>query len=464
MSVLNRIARIVRATSVVLRKLASNSLATVSTVLARRKPAQLLTLGFLSYVVLGVLLLSLPAAKSQPVSTLDNLFNVTSAVSTTGLSTVSVAGSYSLFGQFVLLCLFQLGGIGYMTISSFVLLARGRTLSDSRVGVLQAEFALPEELDIKTFIRQVVLFTVIIEFVGTIVLYREFQAAGVERPAWSALFHCVSAFATAGFSLNDNSLEGFRGNYVVCATIGVLCYLGAIGFIVIQDAWRAARSREINLTFTSKVILVMTALILIIGTPLLYFTDGSLQGIPPGERFLVSAFQIMTASSTAGFNTVPISQMSAASLALIMMAMVIGASPSGTGGGIKTTAVSSLLAVLLSTLAGRQRVVFWNHEIPIARLFTATASATMYLICLAVGAFLLCLVERHEFLAIVFEAGSALGTVGLSMGITGQLSDAGKLLITLLMFVGRVGPLTIGLAFFQPRRSIAVHGSADLAV
>ncbi len=464
MSVLNRVARIVRATGVVLRKLVGNSLTAVSVVLTRLKPAQLLTLGFLSYVVLGVLLLSLTWATSRPVSTLDNLFVVTSAVSTTGLSTVSVAGSYSFFGQFVLLCLFQLGGIGYMTISSFVLLARGRTLSSYRVGVLQAEFALPEELDIKSFIRQVVLFTVIIEFVGTIVLYREFQMAGVESPAWSALFHCVSAFATAGFSLNDDSLEGFRGNYVVCATIGILCYLGAIGFIVIQDAWRAARSREIRITFTSKVILAMTALILIVGTPLLYFTDGSLQGVPPGERFVISAFQIMTASSTAGFNTVPILQLSAASLALIMMAMVIGASPSGTGGGIKTTTLSSLLAVLLSALTGRQRVTFWNHEIPLIRIFTATASATMYLICLAVGAFVMCLVDRHEFLPIVFEAASALGTVGLSLGITGDLTDAGKLLITLLMFLGRVGPLTIGMAFMHRRYTVEPRGRADLAV
>jgi trk system potassium uptake protein TrkH len=172
----------------------------------------------------------------------------------------------------------------------------------------------------------------------------------------------------------------------------------------------------------------------------------------------------MTASSTAGFNTAPIASLSTSSLVLITIVMIIGASPSGTGGGIKTTTLSSLLAVLVSTACGRRRVTFWNHEIPIARIFTATAAATMYLICLAIGVFLLSLAERQPFLSIVFEAASALGTVGLSLGITGELTDAGKLLVTLLMFLGRVGPLTIGLALFHRTVVLATNRKADLAV
>jgi trk system potassium uptake protein TrkH len=208
----------------------------------------------------------------------------------------------------------------------------------------------------------------------------------------------------------------------------------------------------------------MTAAVLAIGAPLLFFTDASLQNLPLRERVYAAAFQVMTASSTAGFNTVPISAMSASSLVLITIAMIIGASPSGTGGGIKTTTLSSLLAVLVSTACGRQRIAFWNHEIPISRIFTATAAATMYLICLSVGVFLLCLVERQPFLSIVFEAASALGTVGLSLGITGDLTDAGKLLVTLLMFFGRVGPLTIGLALFHRKIVVTANRTADLAV
>jgi trk/ktr system potassium uptake protein len=428
------------------------------------KPAQFLTLGFLSYVVLGVLLLSLPAAQEQPVMLLDNLFNVTSAVSTTGLTTINVADHYTFVGEFVLLGLFQLGGIGYMTVSSFILLARGRALSDSRIGILKTEFALPEGLEIGSFIRDIVVFTMIIEIVGAALLYSEFSAAGVRDPLWSAVFHCVSAFATAGFSLNANSLEDFRGNGIVCTTIGSLSYLGAIGFIVIQDAWRAVRSKAYQITFTSKVILGITAFIFLSGTPLLYFGDASMLALPPLERFYAAAFQIMTASTTAGFNTVPISKLSSASLTLIMVAMIIGASPCGTGGGIKTTSLSSLWAVMISTLRNRPRITFWLHEIPLARVLTAVAAASMYLTCLAGGVFLLCLVEYHSFVAIVFEAASALGTVGLSMGITGELTAMGKLLVTLLMFVGRVGPLTIGLAFFHRGVNVPVCKRADLAV
>jgi trk system potassium uptake protein len=428
------------------------------------RPAQTLVLGFLSYAVAGVLLLSLPWAQRQPVGVLDNLFNVVSAVSTTGLTTISVADSYTFFGQFVLVCLFQLGGIGYMTVSSFIILARGRPLSGTRVGILRAEFTLPEGLDLQAFIRQVVLFTLAIEALGTTILYAAFAKADVESPLWSAVFHCVSAFATAGFSLYNDSLERFRDDPVVCATIGALAYLGAIGFIVIQDAWRAARSGERRITFTSQVILSMTAMIFVVGSAVLYFVDGSLQNLPPVERWGAAAFQVMTASSTAGFNTVPIADLSAATLTLITVVMIIGASPSGTGGGIKTTTLSSLLAVLSSVARGRSRVLFKGREIPVARVLTAVASTTFYLAFLTLGVFFLCLAESHEFLSIVFEAASALGTVGLSLGITGDLTPAGKTLVTLLMFVGRTGPLTIGLALFRQSGASTNSNKADLAV
>jgi trk system potassium uptake protein TrkH len=428
------------------------------------KPTQLLTLGFLSYVVLGVGLLSLPWAQSQSVGLLDNLFNVASAISTTGLTTVSVSDSYTFFGELVILCLFQLGGVGYMTLSSFVVLARGQSLGGPRLGVLRTQFALPKEFNVRHFVRDVVVFTTIIEIVGTMLLYFEFRAAGVDDPLWSAAFHCVSAFATAGFSLNNDSLEGFRSNGVVGATIGVLSYLGAIGFIVIQDIWRTARRKQQRISFTSKVILTVSAGILLVGTPILFFTDHSLQSLPPMERFCAATFQIMTSSTTAGFNTVPTSGLASASLALTIVVMIVGASPSGTGGGAKTTTVSALLAVLSTMLRGRTTVMLFRHEIPPARVLSATAAAALYLVCLAVGVFLLCLVEVHTFLEIVFEATSALGTVGLSLGITGSLSGAGKLLVVLLMFLGRVGPLTIGLALIRRGNHPAVRRLADLAV
>jgi trk system potassium uptake protein TrkH len=432
--------------------------------LESRKPPQLLVFGLLSYVIIGVVLLSLPWAQSKHVGLLDNLFTATSGMSTTGLTTVSVSDSYTFFGELVVLCLFQLGGIGYMTLSSFVMLASGQTLQRRRTGVLQTQFVLPREMHIGRFVSEVIIFTAIVEVVGAALLYLEFRAAGVENAVWSAVFHSVSAFTTAGFSLNNDSLESFRGDGLVCVTIGVLCYLGALGFIVMQDAWQTWRGHRQRMTFTSRVILIVTFAIFVVATPILYFEDSSLAGLPPLERFYAAAFQVMTASTTAGFNSVPIHGMAAASFALIIIMMIIGASPSGTGGGLKTTTLSALIGVLLSMLRGRPVVQFYGHEIPMARILTATASAAMYFICLAVGVFLLCLIESHSFVEIVFEAASALGTVGLSLGITGGLTEWGKIVITLLMFVGRAGPLTIGVALVRRAEHPAVRRIADLAV
>lgn len=435
--------------------------------LSTLKPAQLLTLGFLSYVVVGVLLLSLPLAQSdalpQPVRFIDNLFNVVSAMSTTGLTTISVADNYSFLGELVLLGLFQLGGIGYMTVTSFIILARGYELSEIRENVLRQEFPLPERVNLRRFVKQVIAFTIIIESVGALLLYIAFSRAGVESPLWSAIFHSVSAFATAGFSLNNNSLEGFVADPLVNVTILTLCYLGAIGFIVLQDAWMAWRYPARRVSFTSKVILAMSAAVLIVATPILYFVEPAIAALPWPDRLLAAVFQVGSASTTAGFNTVPIGGLSAASLSLVVIIMVIGASPSGTGGGIKTTGLATLVAVLVSTLRGRRHVMLWGHEIPAGRIATATAAAVLYVGILLIGTWFLAFAERQDFLKLSFEAASALGTVGLSTGITGELSDAGKCIITLLMFVGRVGPITLALALLAEDEAMPAH-QADLAV
>jgi len=427
------------------------------------KPAQLVACGFLSYAVLGTALLSLPFARETPVRLIDNLFNVVSAISTTGLTTISVPDSYRFFGEFVLLALFQLGGIGYMTTTSFIILACGRPLSETRVGVFYAGFSLPEGFRVARFIRHIVVFSLIIEAIGAALLYVEFRSYGVAQPLWSAVFHSVSACATAGFSLNNNSLEDFRASGIVNLTIGALCYLGAIGFIVLQDAYLAARYRQHRITFTSKVILIITGLVLAVGMPLFFACEPSLRSMPIRERIYTTFFQIMAASTTSGFNSIPIGKLSAASLTLIVVAMVIGASPSGTGGGIKTTSLSVLLGIAGSTLRGRSKITFFRHQIPAHRVATAVASATLYVSVLTAGVFLLSLTEKQDYLKLVFETASALGTVGLSTGITGELTDLGKWLVTVIMFIGRVGPLTLGFALMRSACRDIKHVEADLA-
>lgn len=420
------------------------------TAIARRLSApQLVFVGFLSYALLGWALLCPDLACGDRATVLDNLFTAVSAMSTTGLATVSVGEDYTWFGQFVILALVQLGGMGYMTLSSFVILARKQPLGPSREGVLKAQFALPSEFNIGHFVWQVAVFTFWIECLGTFVLYLEFRAAGQSQPLWHAVFHSVSAFCTAGFSLNNNSLEDYAANPAINITIGLLGYLGAVGFIVLADVWFSLRSRARRLTFTSKVILATTAGIFVVATPLLYCFDPLLGELPPAERLLTAAFQVMTASSTTGFNTVPISGMGGATIMLITLIMVVGASPSGTGGGVKTTSVSALFAVVWSTLRGRAEVSLMGREIPLERLQAAATQCTMYLGTLGLGVYALALAEGALTIELLFECVSALGTVGLSMGATAALGPTGKLVVIGLMFVGRVGPLTAGLALLQ---------------
>lgn len=420
-------------------------------------------LGFAAYMLVGALLLSLPFARTQPVPLLDNLFNAVSAVSTTGLTANTIGDTYTFFGEFVLLALFQVGGIGFMTLSSVLIIARGQPLSDARLGVLRAGFSVPHYFNLRHFLVQVVVFTFACEIIGAAILYWRFSALGLPDPLWSAVFHAVSAFATAGFSLNASGLEAFRDDWIVNLTITALCFLGAIGFIVVQDVWYSLRLRERLLTFTSKTILWMTLILFLLGSAGVYILTPDLHDLPLATGLLAAAFQAASASTTAGFNTVPIGAIPPASLVVLIILMLIGASPSGTGGGIKTTGVSAILGNLWSVLRARRTVAWLGYEVPIARVLLAFATASLYLLLLMFGVLALAITERKDFLPLVFEAASAIGTVGLSTGITADLSVAGKLVIIALMFIGRCGPLTIGLALVKPADSAHLRPD-DLAV
>ncbi|MDX2115197.1 MAG: potassium transporter TrkG [Planctomycetota bacterium] len=430
----------------------------------RLRAPQQLVLGFAWYVVAGWLLLCLPVSQAARAPMLDHLFTAASAVSTTGLTTVSVAETYTTFGEVVVLALFQLGGLGFMTLSSVLVLARGGSLSASRAGVLRAGFSVPHYFVLSRFIVHVVAYTAVVEAIGAGVLWWRFSELGVERPLWSAVFHSVSAFATAGFSLHNTSLEAYAGDWVVNVTVGCLCLFGAMGFIVFQDLWYSFKFRERMITFTTKVIVTMTLVIMIGGAMALFFIEPREAGAGWHEHLLVCGFQMVSASTTAGFNTTPIGGLSNASLVVIMLGMMVGASPSGTGGGMKTTTMSALCATVFSILRGRETVRWIGHEVPAVRLLQAVAAATVYLVLLWAGVAALSLTEEASFLALAFEAASAIGTVGLSMGVTGDLSWVGKVIVIGLMFAGRCGPLTLGLALLRPEAREEGVRRDDLAV
>jgi trk system potassium uptake protein TrkH len=408
------------------------------------------------YIVIGWVLLSLPVSQraGSTAISLDHLFTSTSAISTTGLTTISVSETYNFLGQFIVMALIQLGGIGYMTLGSFVILAQNKPLSKARLDIANVVFTLPESFKIYKFIKSVIVFTTVIEFFGAAALYVVFRETGIDNPIWSAIFHSVSAFCTAGFGLYNNSFENFSGHFWINTIIAVLSYLGAVGFIVFVDIWRRIRGKIDRITLTTKIILWATFYISLIGTVLFFITEPSIQNYPADKRLLASFFQTMAAMTTVGFNTIPIGTISRASLLLITTLMVIGASPAGTGGGLKSTTFSALWGLAVSTMKGRKDVSFWGRVIPEQRVRLAAASFCFYIAFLLVGVYFLSLTDSAvDFEKLLFEAASALGTVGLSTGITSSLAVMSKIILIGLMYAGRIGPLTFGLAMFVDRLS-----------
>ncbi len=440
----------------------------------RLHPVKAVALGYAGYMLAGWVLLCLPISEQDAtddlpaaeVSALDHLFTAASAVSTTGLATVSTPTSYSLFGEIVVLGMIQLGGLGYMTAGSFVILVGRRALSDRRREVSESAFSLPEGVKVERFLARVVLFTLLVEAAGALALYFCFVDAGVTDPLWPAIFHSVSAFCTAGFSLFTDSLEGFRGHFWTNAVVSALSLCGALGFLVLGDVWGVLTGGQKRLTLTSRIILASSAAVLGVGWLLLFVGDASLAELPADERVLTSFFQSMTAMTTVGFNTHPIGTLALPSVVLMLVLMVIGASPSGTGGGMKSTTVTAMFAVARASLTGRREITSLGRVIPEHRLRTAAATVAAYLTVLTVALYLLSLTEdlggpdaKFPFEDLLFETASALGTVGLSRGITGDLSTLGKLLFVGVMFLGRLGPLSFGVALLT--RAHATDATVD---
>ncbi|MBU2102252.1 MAG: potassium transporter KtrB [Candidatus Omnitrophica bacterium] len=427
-------------------------------------PVQLVVLGYMSYIFIGFILLCMPFVHKNFVYPLDNLFIATSAVSTTGLTTVIVSNDYNFWGQLVILILIQLGGIGYMTFSSFVILSTKRYLDDRTKDIAQVVFSIPKNFKIEKFIISVISFSAVVEVIGAIGLFFVFRKAGTENPLWNAIFHSISAFCTAGFSLFPDSFEGLANNFGLNAIISILSILGAMGFIVCVDVWRLIRGKEKHVTLTTKVILSITFWLLLAGSALMFLTESYGGGIGLDNRILFSFFQTMTALTTVGFNTVTISTMSKSAVMLICILMIIGASPSGTGGGLKTTTFSAIWGLMKSAIRGEKSVRILGATVPDDRVRTAVATFSFYISTLVIGTYLLTLTENGTFMDIFFEAASALGTVGLSMGITTALTVLGKLVIILLMYIGRVGPLTFGMAFYVKPELIFDDEKTDLAI
>jgi trk system potassium uptake protein TrkH len=412
----------------------------------RADSSRAIILGYLCYVFVGTLFLALPFCRvNHAGGWLDWLFVSASAVSTTGLSTMSTGNDFTLVGQIAILWLIQLGGLGYMTTGSFILLSVSGRMNRRREKTQRMVLNLPESVGLETIVRLILVYTLLVEAAGAVVLYRLFDAAGVPGALWSAIFHSVSSFCTAGFGLYDDSLSSFKDNIPVNAVICTLSILGSMGFLIVHDLWKTIVGLKINVAQTTRIIVLSTAIMICLGCVLVRAEEPLTNG---GYGWTAAFFQVVSACTTVGFNTLPMDQLSNATTFILIVLMLVGASPAGTGGGIKTTTVTALWAVMASVIRRSPEPTFAGKIIPEARRRIAVATTYFYVLMLCAGIYLLSAFQPGDLTDIVFECASALGTVGLSLGLTAHLNGAGMLVIIFLMVVGRIGPLLLASALF----------------
>jgi trk system potassium uptake protein TrkH len=331
---------------------------------------------------------------------------------------------------------------------------------------MKTEFTMPREFKIHDFLKSVIVFTLLMETIGAILFFVAFKMENVETgfAIWSSIFHSVSAFCTAGFGLYNNSFESFATHDFINWIIIILSISGALGFIVVTDIWNYFRKKTKAISFTSKMISGGFFTLLFIATAIIYIYEPLLKSFSFGERLQMAFFQAMTSITTVGFNTVVVGNLSLPILLVTFFLMYIGASPSSTAGGMKITTLTALISVIKSKLQNNSKVTFLNRVIPKDRIDIAISTFIFYTSILFLSTFLLTFSENFTFEKILFETLSAMGTVGLSMGITGNLSDFGKIVIICIMFIGRLGVLTFGLALLAKKQQKAHKNEEDLAV
>jgi trk system potassium uptake protein TrkH len=426
-----------------------------------RSPARVSIFGFATLIGIGTALLMLPAASTiGRLRFVDALFSAVSASCVTGLVVVDTGSALSTFGQLVILCLIQVGGLGIMTMSTLFLLLGGRRPSLAGQTLIKDTFTGGREKSVRDIIRNVVQFTLVIEGIGVLFIFLRFlpgRAAG--EALYFSVFHAVSAFCNAGFSLFADSLVGYREDWVLNLTVCFLIVCGGIGFLVLSELkqnFPFNRRSWSRLSLHSKLVLSVTGILLISSSMTIIFMewDNTLAPLSLPGRFLAGFFHAVSAR-TAGFNTLPIGEMANETLFIFVVLMFIGASPGSCGGGVKTSTFASLFVLGISRLRGRERPQIFHRTISTASIGKAISVVLISTLVIVLANMVILMVElgeiphpmsRGKFLELLFEVVSAFGTVGLSTGVTAGLSQAGKLILSIVMFVGRLGPLVIAMA------------------
>lgn len=423
---------------------------------------QIIILGFAGVILLGALLLMLPLSTTAGCVTPfhEALFTATSAVCVTGLVVQDTGSYWSVFGQTVILTLIQIGGLGVVTVAASFALLSGRRISLMQRSTMQDAISAPKVGGIVRLTRFILRGTFLIELIGALAMLPVFCRDYGWRGVWMAVFHSISAFCNAGFDIlgtNHNlypSLTGYAGSPVINITIMLLIVIGGIGFLtwddIFENKWHFHRYR-----MQSKVILVTTGLLIFLPAVFFFFSDFS--ALPAENRLLASFFQSVT-PRTAGFNTVDLPAMSGASLGVMILLMLIGGSPGSTAGGMKTTTLAVLLSNAAATFRQRDSAQFFGRRVDGSAVKTAATILTMYLVLFFGGGVFISVYEDLPLSSCLYEAASAVGTVGLTLGITPQLHIPSQMVLIALMYLGRVGGLTLVYAAVSTKKA----GSAKL--
>jgi len=420
----------------------------------RLPPPAVLLLAYGVFVLAGAALLMLPVARTGPLAPGDALFTAVSAVTVTGLAVADTGSAFTGFGQAVILVLIQLGGLGLMSFAVLIFAALGIPVRMSQRLILREDLDQTSIHNLMALVRLILRFALVAELAGTIVLAFVFvPREGWAQGLWSSVFHAVSAFNNAGFALYPDSLTDFRSEPVINLAIPALFILGGLGFVVIADLWQVRGWRK--LTLHSKLTLAGSALLILAGfagvAALEWRNPATLGGIEDGgERLMAAWFQGVT-PRTAGFNTLDFAGMHDATALLVMLLMIVGGGSASTAGGIKVTTAAVLLLATLAFFRRHKQLHAFGRSLGNEELLKVLALVVVSFIMVVTGTFLVAISHDGDFLDLAFEVVSAFGTVGLSRGATGELDGAGRAAIMVLMFAGRVGPLTLG--FFLATRS-----------
>jgi trk system potassium uptake protein TrkH len=435
-------------------------------------PARTVILSFILVIVTGTILLMMPFTTPDGLglSFVDSLFTATSAVCVTGLIVVDTATAFTIWGKLIILLLIQIGGLGIMILSFFMAFILRRSLTVEDKFLISYMTSEKDMRNLGRSIKNIINITLIIEGVGAVLLFLGFRTTlGTNlQTLFTSVFHAISAFCNAGFSVFSDSLEGFQSNVLINLTIVVLIILGGLSFVVIMNlkGWLAAGipnlfgrkgSSAKALNINTRVVLLGTGTLLGLGTLLIYALERySLVGLDLKTQYLSAFFQSVT-TRTAGFNTMPMSGLRIPTYLLMMIFMFIGGASGSTAGGVKINSLALFLAYVNSLLKEKREVTLFNYAVSKDLVLRALLILLFGLVSVLVGMLILSITESAPFIHICFETVSAFGTVGLSAGITPALSIVGKYVIILLMFIGRIGPLTLLAAAAQRLKQVQIE-------